>query len=191
MAVRNLLFAELELVPDLHADESEAKKPAHRSFGVHDIEEALSLTWTYVRPRYESQGADKIKVGKADPVALVRHFMAVRGIFRFRFGTVKGRSNCLEYLRHGRLRGCDDIQRMRAKGVELTFELERSEYNERLPEAGELVNELLGLPLPIRGGDTVFRGGLGFAARKGLVIAVHGGPGRNVSMRLRHRSALI
>ena len=46
-----------------------------------------------------------------------------------------------------------------------------------LPELGEIVNELWGLPIPVRGADTIFRGGLKFPARRGLVCALHGGPG--------------
>ncbi len=192
MAVRNFLFAELELAPNLDDSGEGVSSKSETSFGVHAIEEALSQTWTSVRPRYESKGEDKISLGTANAATLVRHFMAVKGVFRFRFddpkddklksGGGRGKKNCLDYLLKGRLRGVDDIATMKGRRPKeapapITFQLERSEFNERLPESGELVNELLGLPLPIRGADTVFRGGLRFAARKGLVVAVHGGPG--------------
>lgn len=178
MAVRNLLFIEFGLVPNhLHMDDAEATNSVTRSFGVRDIEEALSRTWTYLRPRYESQGDDKLTVGKADSVTLVRHFMAMKGVFRFRFGTRDGRKNCLGYLDRGILRGWESLVGGRSNRDELKFMLEKSEFLERLPETAELVNELLGLPIPIRGADTVFRGGLRFAARRGLVVALHGGPG--------------
>lgn len=177
LAVRNLLFSAFELAPSLRAD-SDDSRSAVRTFSIHDVESALSLTWTYVRPRYESLGADKLKVNRAGPVTLVLHYMAVKGIFRFRFGTRNGKQNCLEYLKHGKLKGFDNSKKnTESPAAPNRFELERSEYNEKLPEAGELGNELLGLPIPIRGADTVFRGGIGFAARKGLVIAIHGGPG--------------
>jgi len=50
-------------------------------------------------------------------------------------------------------------------------------FLEKLPEVGGIINELWGLPIPIRGADTILRGGLKFSTRQGLVIAIHGGPG--------------
>jgi KaiC/GvpD/RAD55 family RecA-like ATPase len=43
-----------------------------------------------------------------------------------------------------------------------------------LPDAGELLNDLEGLPLPIEGGRQVFQGGIRFAAGGDLVAAVSG-----------------
>lgn len=176
MAVRNHLFMELGLVPSLLSLGRDGNSTNQRTVGVRDIQEALSLTWTYLRPRYESQGDDKLAVSKPDAVTLVRHFMAMKGVLRFRFSGRDGVGCCIEYLRQGRLRGWADTDK-RSSRANPKFKLEKSEFAERLPEAGELVNELLGLPLPIRGADTVLRGGLMFAARKGLVMAIHGGPG--------------
>lgn len=46
-----------------------------------------------------------------------------------------------------------------------------------LPDPSNYVNELLGIPLPIRGADTIFFGALKTSSNKGLVIEVSGGPG--------------
>jgi KaiC len=58
-----------------------------------------------------------------------------------------------------------------------SYEFVRSPLLRKLPEIGEIINEIWGVMLPIRGADTVFRGGLRFSSEGGLVVAIHGGAG--------------
>ena len=159
LATRNFLFNELQIIPNLKIEEG--------VFTVHDIEFELSSVWTSLRPRHDSKGADKPPVG-SNVTALVRHFLAMKGILRFCFSSV---GECKSYLR----REC--LSKKRTKKSPFPLEVERSPRLEKLPEVGEIVNELFGLPLPIRGADTIFCGGMKFSSRGGIVMAFHGGPG--------------
>ncbi|MBL7701091.1 MAG: AAA family ATPase [Ferruginibacter sp.] len=46
-----------------------------------------------------------------------------------------------------------------------------------LPNASEVINWIFGLPMPIRGADILFHGGLKKTSSSGLVISLHGQPG--------------
>lgn len=46
-----------------------------------------------------------------------------------------------------------------------------------LPDASEIINWIFGLPVPLRGADVLFYGGLKKASNSGLVISLHGQPG--------------
>jgi KaiC len=71
----------------------------------------------------------------------------------------------------------DNLVGVKKKKPKYLFEFSKSDRLNSLPEAGEVVNELWGLPIPLRGADTIFKGGLKFSGRQGLVMAIHGGPG--------------
>jgi len=181
VALRNFLFGELRIVPGLGTAKAD-------EFSVGDVEEQLSSIWTSLRTRHHSKGRDKLVVGSGVD-ALVRHFLGMRGVLRFYFGGtdrtdskggprkkksyLENAKECMTYLESARL------IRQATKDIPdpYPFEVEKSPRLEKLPDVGELVNELWGLPLPIRGADTVFRGGLKFSSRGGLVMAIHGGPG--------------
>lgn len=158
LALRNFLFSELAIVPQGGGKEN--------GLTALDIDRELSTIWTSLRERYFSKGQDKLPVGssKNPSTAVVRHFLAMKGVLRFYFRKDR---ECLDYLQSGLL----------VRKGQYPFEIERAPRLERLPEAGEIVNELCGLPLPIRGADTIFRGGLKFSSCGGLVMAIHGGPG--------------
>ncbi len=165
LALRNFLFEEFEIVPDLNAGWPQV-------FTVIDIEKSRSHIWTSMRRRYLSKGEDKLPpegrgIKKVD--ALIRQFLAMKGVLYLRFREVDA---CKDYLNAGLIR-----PKRVAPDKRYAFEFSKSPYLEKLPETGELVNELMGLPLPIRGAETLFRGGLKFSSRQGLVMAIHGGPG--------------
>ncbi len=152
LPVRNLLY---ELLLNPLGGESALSSEA--------IEEAYSYIVTYIRRRFWSAGVDAIPAtGGVD--GFIRHYLAAEGMLLLRFSSV---ASCREYLL-----GEQVHQSGRAK-----FEFYRSPYLQKLPELEEIVNSTIGLPLPIRGADTLFRGGLRFPASKGLVCALHGGPG--------------
>ncbi len=60
----------------------------------------------------------------------------------------------------------------RGMGASLAYRLHPD--HAELPDAGELLNELQGLPLPIEGAATIFHGGLRFASGGDIVAALSG-----------------
>lgn len=159
LAVRNLLF---ELFSTFPADVGLGDRP--NSFKVADVEAALSHIWTSLRTRHHSRGRDPIPPeGRAAVGGMLRHFFAALEILWLQFDSA---ADCVRYLLEGNLRPERPL-----------FEFVRSSHLDHLPELGEVVNQLWGLPIPIRGSDTLFRGGLRFSSRQGLVVGIHGGPG--------------
>ena len=85
LTLRNYLFERLSLVPDQSRPDQRFK-----SFSERDIEEAMSVIWTSFRPRFYSKGQDKLPSRgrgaiSGDVDALVRHFLAMNGIFDLSF----------------------------------------------------------------------------------------------------------
>jgi len=158
LPVRNYVFETFGIFP---ADVGLSS--ASNTFAVTELEEALSHIWTSLRPRYWSSGRDPLPAeGKTAVGGVLRQFLGARGVFWMRF---KSLALAIDYLSGGRLRCVG------------AYEFIRSNHLERLPDLGELTNELWGLPLPIRGAETLFRGGLKFSSSGGLVMGIHGGPG--------------
>lgn len=156
LTLRNFLFENLGIFPS-----GLSSGPDNKSFTVQEVETALSNIWTSIRPRFWSSGQDKLPTTVRGIGGLVRHFMALNGMLWLRFKDAKER---ISYCKQ-------------ADFFEGKPEFSKSSYLEKLPELGELVNELWGVLLPIRGASTIFRGGLKFSSRRGLVMAVHGGAG--------------
>lgn len=158
LTLRNLIFETVGAFPRMHGNEK-----IQNVFSVKDVEAAMGRVWTAVRPRFQSKGYNPFSPEGDWPVdAVVRHILALKGFIYLRFSDV---SVCLEYLETGGF------------GNSLPFQCQKAPFVKTLPALGEIVNELWGLPLPIRGADTVFRGGLKFSETGGLVMALHGGPG--------------
>jgi len=100
---------------------------------------------------------------------LVGHFLAMKGITHLSFNNRKeaegflkiGSANRFREFSH-KLMGC-------------RFRI--SNKFEDLPDTGEIINQLYGIPLPIKGAEVVFFGGLKPASNGGLVIGVSGQAG--------------
>ena len=159
LTMRSLLFELLDTFPSngSHLDNK-------RSFTLQDVEAAVSQISTAFRPRYQSRGQDTLARrgrGRLEHVdALIRHHLAMRGMLWLGFKSDQAR---IGYCEDARLEG--------------KYVFVRSPNLLKLPDSGEIGNELFGLPIPIRGAETIFRGGLRFPYREGLVMALHGGPG--------------
>jgi len=155
--LRNQIFQKFKTSP------SGLSQFVKSSFTIQELEDAFSHIWTSMRPRHWSSGKDPLPAeGRQLVDGVVRHFLALKGVLWLRFKVPSAR---LEYLRSQEFRGNRD------------FEFVRAEYLDRLPDIGEVTNELWGLPLPIRGADTIFRGGIRFTSGKGLVASIRGGAG--------------
>lgn len=159
LTIRNYIFEVFGIMPDGLAD-----FPSSRTFSVEDVEAALSHIWTSFRPRYWSSGEDTLSArGRSSASGLLRHLLGAKGVLWLRF---KDQAACAAFL-----------NRRQLDYPNAPYEFSRAASLERLPDLGELINELWGLPIPIRGADTIFRGGLKFSSRRGLVLGLHGGPG--------------
>lgn len=101
---------------------------------------------------------------------LVGHFLAMKSIAHLWFRTKKEAVDFLNYKRSENL-----IEFIVLKLSTCRFRLS-NKYNE-LPESGEIINQLFGIPFPIKGAETVFFGGLKPASFGGLIISASGQPG--------------
>jgi KaiC/GvpD/RAD55 family RecA-like ATPase len=162
LAIRSYLFDTFDSYPDGIIDRID--KDVHE-FSTQEISTALSHIRTSVRVRHWSRGKDPIppRTKLHDPEGLLRQYLGSTGILWLRFSA---RDQAINFLQKGKW-----------FDPENEYEMVQSPYVDHLPDLGQIVNELWGTPIPIRGADTVFRGGLKFSMRKGLVVAIHGGPG--------------
>jgi hypothetical protein len=159
--LRNYIFDITGVYPESQYSQASRKQSGRRNFRVQDIERAFSTIITFTRVRFESHGRDPLsRVARSRPGTVLREFFALKEYFWLRFSDDEARQAY-----------CSANQR------KVAFEFVKSPYLERLPDIGEIINELWGIPLPIRGADTVFRGALKFSSEGGLVMALHGGPG--------------
>ncbi|MFH1871972.1 MAG: hypothetical protein ABIK82_09325 [Pseudomonadota bacterium] len=96
----------------------------------------------------------------------VAHFLAARGFLHLRFENKKSACN---WLKVGQLRATNNPgQKARSSGrMSGRPEFRLSDRYPHLPEATSFINEMLGIPLPIRGADTVFFNGLKFSSNVG------------------------
>lgn len=170
LACRNYLFTEFQLVPKIETDSNAAAV-----FTPSQIEDAASAVWTSLRARTYSLGQDKLPPGRPGDInGLLRHFLAAKRMLQLYF---RSASDSLIYFERAQLLPSKKPMTVESNSGNYEFEFGRSRFLEKLPDVGEIVNELWGLPIPIRGADTIFRGGLKFSTQQGLVVAIHGGPG--------------
>jgi len=94
------------------------------------------------------------------------HYLAVKGIFFLRFSE---REMMLNYLKNKK------ISSINSNAIKIEFA--KFSYYESLPDAPSLMNELIGIPVPLIGIDTIFQGGLLTNSKKNLVIGISGQPG--------------
>jgi hypothetical protein len=161
--MRNYIFDMLRAYPQRNSSEKRTRaNPSHQKyFRASDVERAYSVILTSTRPRFESKGRDPLPPrGRTVTGTVLREYFALKQYFWLRFKS-----------HDSRVRYC------MLDNISADYEFRRSPHLGRIPEIGEIINELWGVLLPIRGADTVFRGGLRFSSEGGLVIALHGGPG--------------
>lgn len=106
------------------------------------------------------------------------HFLAMSGFYVLRFGTVEKQSQktsdaqlaCLDFLQR------KQFLRPEQNNEDL-FEFRIAPGLVDLPDTQELLNSLMGVPVPLAGGATVFFGGLQRAHDNSLVMSVSGSAG--------------
>jgi KaiC/GvpD/RAD55 family RecA-like ATPase len=139
-------------------------------FNEADLIASFKAIKTSFDPRFRSSGQDKLENTSRAPFAsFLREFFCLTGLFNYRFDDPE---KCIEFLKGGSITAQNAFDE-RSK----LYEFSRRPHLNKLPEIGDLANQIWGLPLPIRGAEVVFRGGIKFPDRQGIVMAVHGGPG--------------
>jgi len=173
LTMRTVLFQRFKAMPmtvlNHHYDE----------FTVQDLETSYNSLLTSMQERYRSRGQDKIDDIKLRPntrlrdrvSGILRHYLAMTGVMYLRFKGFPGQKGGPAKTVLQLSKACN------LHDPNIPFEFTRPAYLKAPTEFGEIVNGLWGIPLPIRGADTIFRGGLTFASRGGLVCALHGGAG--------------
>ena len=186
LACRNYLFTQLHVAPSL-----DGKRGKHK-FMVADVDRAFSHIWTSFSERHNSRGEDKLPISGSSG-GLVRQFLAMKEMLYLRFTPSESKKSkelwkyfspsrsAQQYLATESLIPLDSFLAPTGVAEPTTIsvkcEYAKSPLLHVLPEASEVVNELWGLPLALRGADVLFKGGIRFSQRQGLVTAIHGGPG--------------
>jgi KaiC/GvpD/RAD55 family RecA-like ATPase len=102
--------------------------------------------------------------------SFVGHFLAAKGIAHLWF---PDKTKALDFLKN--IDRSNFIECLRHKFTNIKFR--RSAHYRELPEWGEVINQIFGFPIPLKGADVVFFGGLKPASDGGLVISVSGRAG--------------
>ncbi|ATF19458.1 ATPase domain-containing protein [Phaeobacter gallaeciensis] len=173
LTMRTVLFQRFGAMPKT------ILKHGYDEFTVQDLETAYNSLLTSMEERYRSRGQDKLDDLKPHPEAglrprvsgILRHYLAMTGVLNLRVKPSAKFPQSPAHALWGLSQLCD------VHTVSIPLEFARPQYLKAPTEFSELVNSLWGIPLPIRGADTIFRGGLNFASRGGLVCALHGGAG--------------
>jgi len=183
MFCRTLLFESLKVFP-----EHPLLPKDYRSFNVGDINNYLDTFYSYTKQSNNIPKAETISSQH-----MLAQFLAMKKVFFFRFGkesnllektqnkTNKTNENiifkekirqidlALEYLKNKSLTGISVIKK--------SFEFHKYSNMEELPESETLMNELAGIPIPIRGAEIIFQGGIKTDSNSNLVIRISGEPG--------------
>lgn len=165
---RTLLFETFRVFP-----EHPLLPTGYKSFNISQINSYLDNFYSYTRQ------SNNIPQTETIPQQLMlAHYLSLKGVFYFRFGkTNKIKSNdkieqiesALTYLSEKKIQGI-------SKKIK-PFEFHKISYYEELPESATLINELSGIPIPLRGAETIFQGGLKTDSESNLVIRVSGDAG--------------
>lgn len=147
--------------------------PEWNILSISDIQDTVESFRTYFGHR------DNIHYSSGSPArAVVAHFLALTGIFTLRFGTAgkapllkeDARKSCLDFCS-----AKDFLQQSSSEGEKYEFRL--SAGFQDIPDAQEIINTLMGVPLPISGAATVFFGGLQKSHHDSHVMSISGSAG--------------
>ncbi|MDR2410314.1 MAG: hypothetical protein LBE13_19695 [Bacteroidales bacterium] len=107
-------------------------------------------------------------VVKENPVQyMLAHYLAAKGVFYLQF---PNREDAISYLNN------NEIFINNISATKYVDFRKFSRYSE-LPDASSLMNELRGIPIPIKGADIIFQGGFSGSKSNNLVTRISGAPG--------------
>jgi KaiC/GvpD/RAD55 family RecA-like ATPase len=178
LTCRTFLFERFKI----HPKSKMAPKDGWSTLEVSSIRESLASMRTYTRHRDNIPKFDNI-----DKLFLA-HFLAMNGVLLLRFGTESKKIILDKHMSFNkRTEYCKEHDIIGT----LDYEFRTSPNYNDFPESDNLINQIWGIPLPLRGADTVFFGGLKVSSDESLVISVTGKAGTGkTSMGLALASAL-
>jgi KaiC/GvpD/RAD55 family RecA-like ATPase len=165
---RAFLFTRFETYPP-----SRHLPPDWHELTISDIQDIIESFRTYFSHR------DNVHYTTAKPSrAVIAHFLAMTGVFTLRFGTAGKAPMKKEDAQQACLNFCaaKDFLQRKSTGTE-RYEFRLSAGFSDIPDAQEIINMLMGVPLPISGASTVFFGGLQKSHHDSLVISISGSAG--------------
>lgn len=143
------------------------------SLSIANIRHDLESFRTYFKHR------DNIHYAKENPARVfLAEFLALKGAFLLRFGTTgktrevdaAAKKKVLSYLE-------DFPTQSRAEAKDAGFEFRLAPDFVDIPDTQELLNSLMGIPMPMSGFSTVFFGGLQRSHDNSVVVSISGPPG--------------
>jgi hypothetical protein len=152
---RSLLYETFKVFPEhpLFPD-------SHESFDYEKISTSLHTFVNYARK------GDNIPETESKPAqSMLAHYLALKHIFYMRF---KDEGEVSKYLK-------SKVISTNSDGIKIEFH--KFTYYNDLPDTSSLMNELSGIPIPLKGLDTVFQGGLRTKSNSNLVMRISGQPG--------------
>ena len=140
---------------------------------VSDVQDTVESFRTYFGHR------DNIHYSIANPArAVVAHFLALTGVFTLRFGTAGKAPLGKEDARDSFLKFCAAKDFLQRKGnATEKYEFRLSAGFADIPDAQEIINSLMGVPLALSGASAVFFGGIQKSRHDSLVVSISGSAG--------------
>jgi len=114
---------------------------------------------TEIKPRKITKIKDNIYL-------LLLHYLALKGVFYLKFDYDISVSN---YLKSKKISAINNNK--------LKIEFKKFTYYNNLPDVNSIMNELIGIPVPLRGMDIIFQGGLRPNSKSNIMMRISGQPG--------------
>jgi KaiC/GvpD/RAD55 family RecA-like ATPase len=168
---RTMLFFAMNLLPG----KKEKNFDNHFSyFDENDIIDSLSSFRKYIKIqlRWPDQRENRQSSGLTSKINfLVGHYLSMKGYSHLWFNT----ENELENFLQKELTPNEKFLKSKYSNPKYRFRISESYMD--LPEQGEIINSLFGIPMPFRGGEVLFHGGLKLTSQGGVVVNMSGKPG--------------
>jgi len=166
---RTLLF---NLLDDIFKENNPASTGSSlvESFNEVDVSDAMDSLSRHIRIQLRWPRDLKEDSIKSYKNLIVGHFLAMKGVAHLWFNNATEASN---FVTTNDFKG---FYEQFSKNL-LTSRFRISNKYTELPETGEIINQLYGIPIPIRGAEVVFYGGLKPASSGGMVVGISGQAG--------------
>ncbi|MBL4898570.1 MAG: hypothetical protein JKX76_02860 [Colwellia sp.] len=166
LTCRSLIFDRFKTYPP-HPDIQELKIERMAPLNAQEIQDAVEKFRSYIKI------SDNFPINTGNPNgAVTAHFLAMLGILYLRFRNEKRKYGNKSVAAHIKYLMSLDINGGKEEEGPCYYEFRISDDYRDLPDSTELLNLLWGIPIPIRGADTIFFGGLRKAHNSSLVISL-------------------
>jgi KaiC/GvpD/RAD55 family RecA-like ATPase len=143
------------------------------SLSISEVQDTIETFRIYAKHR---DNVHYVKTNRAR--VFLAHFLAMKGIFVLRFGTAgkatqklaRAKDDCLDFLKKRAFLTAEPTLQAR-------YEFRLAPGLIDIPDTQEILNSLMGIPLLIAGGATVFFEGMQRSHQESLVMSISGSPG--------------